>query len=398
MRLSAAELQPSIDGSGQMLPSAAYTSDEVLAWEMQHLFASGWVCLGRADGFAQPGDRRAFAIGDQGILVVRGTDGQLRGFFNTCRHRAHELLPCGGAASGKFIRCPYHAWVFTADGDLYGVPPTHENDITDPELYSLVQVRVEEWNGYVMVNLSGDAAPLDQFFAGLDRYLAPFAMANLRVGDTHSYTIEANWKLIVENYHECFHCPTVHPELCVVADPETGTTVLGDGAFVGGSVHFRDGIETMSLDGSSGGVPIEGLPEQYQRGTLYLQVGATMLVSLHPDYVMVHRLMPLSAGRTFVECQWMFAEAAFDQPEFSPAYAVDFWDITNRQDWNACESVQRGCASRGYQPGPLSSYHEVSVHAFLAWVAQAYSTGHVPPSIGAMIPSEQVNALAFPTE
>jgi Rieske 2Fe-2S family protein len=396
--MTAAELRPSIERSGQMLPAAAYRDPVVLKWEFDQLFAGGWMCLGRADSFATPGDRRAFQVGDDGVLVIRGNDGRLRGFFNTCRHRSHELLPADAAASGKFIRCPYHAWVFTAEGELFGVPPTHENDIDDTADYSLVPVAVEEWHGYVMANLSGDAAPLAEHFGGIEKWLDPFGMGQLRVGDTHSYTLDANWKLIVENYHECFHCPSVHPELCVVADPESGSTVLGDGWYVGGSVHFRDGIETMSLDGKSEGMPIPGLPEMFETGTMYLQVGVNLLISLHPDYVMVHRLVPLAPDRTFVECQWLFPSEAFDRPGFDPAYAVDFWDITNRQDWAACESVQRGLRSRGYRPGPFSSYHEVSVHAFIAWMAQAYTTGDIPRSMGAMIPPSRVATLAFPAE
>src|SRR5215213_6743155 len=129
--MTAAELRQSIERSGQMLPAAAYRDPVVLEWEFDQLFAGGWMCLGRADAFAKPGDRRAFQVGDDGVLVIRGNDGRLRGFFNTCCHRSHELLPADAEASGKFIRCPYHAWVFTAEGELFGVPPTHENDIDD---------------------------------------------------------------------------------------------------------------------------------------------------------------------------------------------------------------------------------------------------------------------------
>lgn len=392
------ELRASIGGSGQMLPAAAYTDADVLAWENERLFAGGWMCLGRADSFAKAGDRRAYRVGDEGILVVRGTDGRLRGFFNTCRHRAHELLPCDGQASGRFIRCPYHAWVFTPEGDLYGVPPTHEGDITDTSEYSLVPLPVEEWHGYVMANVTGDAPPINEAFVGIDRWLDPFDLANLRVADRHSYTLDANWKLIVENYHECFHCPTIHPELTSVADTESGTTVLGQGWYVGGSQEFRDGVRTMSLDGSSHGVQIPGIPDLCQNGVMYLQVGTNLLVSLHPDYVMVHRLVPLAPDRTFVECEWLFPESAFAKEGFDPSYAVDFWDITNRQDWTACESVQRGVRSRGYRPGPLSSHHEVSVYAFIAWMARAYADDRVPASIRSMMSDEQVAALAFPAE
>jgi Rieske 2Fe-2S family protein len=396
--MTAAQLQPSRGGSGQMLPAPAYTDPVVLAWEYEHVFAGGWICLGQAAAFSNPGDRRAYQVGTEGILVVRGTDGVLRGFYNSCRHRGHELLPAGGEASGKLIRCPYHAWVFTAEGELRGVPPTHEGDVTDLSEHSLVPVALELWNGLVMVNMSGDALPLDEYLVGLDEILRPFGIANLKVADTHSYTLDANWKLIVENYHECFHCPTIHPELSLVSDTEAGVSVFGEGLFFGGTNDFRPGVTTMSLDGTSGGAPIAGLPDKHKRGTLYLQVGTNLLVSCHPDYVMIHRLVPLAPDRTFVECHWLFPTEAFEQPGFDPSYAVDFWDITNRQDWTACESVQRGVGSRGYRPGPLSSYHEVGVRLFTQWLAEAYSTGVAPTRVADMITDEQRASLAFPID
>ena len=396
--MTAAELAPSIGGSGQMLPAAAYTDPQVLAWEYENVFAGGWICLGRAAAFANPGDRRAYQVGTEGILVVRGTDGVLRGFYNSCRHRGHELLPVDGEATGKLIRCPYHAWVFTTEGHLRGVPPTHEGDVTDLSKHSLVPVALELWNGLVMVNMSGDALPLGEYLVGLDDLLRPFGIGDLKVADSHSYTIETNWKLIVENYHECFHCPTIHPELTVVSDTEAGVSVFGEGLFFGGTNDFRPGVETMSLDGSSGGVEIAGLPDKYKQGTLYLQVGTNLLVSCHPDYVMIHRLVPLTPDRTFVECFWLFPQPAFDLPGFDPSYAVDFWDITNRQDWTACESVQRGVASRGYRPGPLSSYHEVGVRLFTQWMALAYTSGVAPTRAADMITDEQRARLAFPID
>lgn len=396
--MTAAELAPSMGGSGQMLPAAAYLDAGVLAWEYEHVFAAGWICLGRESTFANAGDRRAYQVGAEGILVVRGTDGVLRGFYNSCRHRGHELLPVDGEGTGKLIRCPYHAWVYTPEGDLRGVPPTHEGDITDLSEHALVPVALELWNGLVMVNMSGDAPPLTEYLAGLDELLHPFGIADLKVADSHSYTIETNWKLIVENYHECFHCPTIHPELTVVSDTEAGVSVFGEGLYFGGTNDFRPGVATMSLDGSSGGVEISGLPDKFKQGTLYLQVGTNLLVSCHPDYVMIHRLVPLTPDRTFVECFWAFPQQAFELPGFDPSYAVDFWDITNRQDWTACESVQRGVASRGYRPGPLSSYHEVGVRLFTQWLAEAYSTGVAPTRVADMISAEQRASLAFPID
>ena len=115
--------------------------------------AQGWVCVGRTEELTEPGQQKAFAVGDEGVIVARGTDGVLRGFCNTCRHRGHELLPCGGTTTGKAIVCPYHAWVYGFEGELRGVPPLHRGDVPDRTPYALVPVRIEEWQGFVMVNL-----------------------------------------------------------------------------------------------------------------------------------------------------------------------------------------------------------------------------------------------------
>jgi glycine betaine catabolism A len=373
------ELQACLEGSGRMLPAAAYTDPAVLAWEQRHTFEAGWVCIGRSDDLAAPGARRAFAVGSEGVLAVRGKDGVLRGFYNVCRHRGHELLPCGSSAtSGGFIRCPYHAWVFDTAGDLYGVPPSHEADVTDKSQFSLVPVRLEEWHGFVFVNASGDAPPLAEYLGGLDRVVAEYDLAALRVGETHEYELTTNWKLIAENYHECFHCDTIHPELCVVSNPDSGTHVVGTGLWLGGTMWLRDGVETMSLDGVSRGVTIPSLTPGRLRDIVYIHVMPNLLISLHPDYVMTHRVEALAPDRTYVQCQWLFPATAWERPDFTASYAADFWDLTNRQDWTACESVQRGVASRGFRAGPLSTSTEYVVQSFVAMMARGYLAGGLP--------------------
>ena len=377
-RLSVDQLVACQQGSGSMLPAAAYLDDAVHDWEQTHFFEHGWICVGRSDDLSERGARRAVAIGSDSVLLVRGHDDVLRGFYNVCRHRGHELLPCGAQGSGKFIRCPYHAWVYDTSGNLYGVPPTHSDDVADPSQFSLVAAPTQEWHGFVFVNVSGDAPDLGEYLGGLDDVVAPYDMANLRVAESHEYEIAANWKLIVENYDECFHCPSIHPELCQVSDPDSGTFVVGTGLWLGGTMWLRDGVATMSLDGRSGGVPIPGLPEGRRRDVVYLHLFPNLLISLHPDYVMTHRMTALAPGRTWVECQWLFPQVAWERGDFSPAYAADFWDVTNRQDWTACESVQRGVSSHGYRPGPFSSAYEYVVKAFVDMTARGYLTGGLP--------------------
>ena len=197
------------------------------------------------------------------------------------------------------------------------------------------------------------------------------------VAATHEYELRANWKIAIENYHECYHCPLIHPELCRVSPSDSGENFADEpGAWVGGDMELADGAATMSLDGRSGGVVLRGLDERQRRQVLYLNLFPNLLVSLHPDYVMTHRIEPLTPTTSWVECQWLFPPEATDRPEFDPSYAVDFWDLTNRQDWAAVESVQRGVSSPRFVPGLLSG-SEDAVYQFVTLVAGGYLGGEL---------------------
>jgi Rieske 2Fe-2S family protein len=365
---------------GSMLPAAAYCDPAVLDWENEVLFAGGWLCVGRSDGLADPGAQRALSVADDTVLLIHGNDGVLRGFYNTCRHRGHELLPCGQTATRRFVSCPYHNWVYDLEGRLHGVPPSQRDDL-DKSRYGLVAVPVVEWQGFVLVNASGDAPPVGQYLAGIDTHLAPYECERLSVLASHEYEVAANWKLLVENYHECYHCSSIHPELCRVSSPSSGWEVDSDGLWCGGTLELKPQAATMSFDGHSDGVVMRGVDEHVARQVLYLQVFPNLLLSLHPDYLMTHRVEPLGPDRSRVECQWLFPPEALARPGFGPAYAVDFWDLTNRQDWTACESVQRGLSSRGFRPGPLAEVFEKTMRDSITMLARAYLDGRLPRSL-----------------
>jgi Rieske 2Fe-2S family protein len=380
--LDADEVRTCLAGSGTMLPVAAYTDEAVLAWERRVLFGGGWVCVGRSSDVAQPRSRRAVPYDEATVLLVRGDDGVLRGFHNTCRHRGHELLPCGATATGRFIACPYHNWVYELSGRLHKVPATQRTGL-DTRAYGLVPVGVAEWQGFVFVNADGAARPPAEYFAGLDDRLAPYGLSRLVVAAEHEYELAANWKLAVENYHECYHCTSLHPQLCQVSPPESGSLYESAGLWIGGSMGLADDAVTMSVSGESPTGPMPGVHGDALREVLYLQLVPTLLLSPHPDYVLVHVLEPLSADRTRVRCQWLFPPEAVAREGFDPAYAVQFWDITNKQDWAACESVQRGVRSAGYRPGPLSPWHEGAVAQAIAVVARTYLDGRLPATAAA---------------
>jgi Rieske 2Fe-2S family protein len=220
-------------------------------------------------------------------------------------------------------------------------------------------------------------------FGNLWDLLAPWEPERLVVAARHEYEVHANWKLIHENYQECYHCSQIHPELCRVTPPDSGYSLALQGLFVAGPMDLFPGVETMSLDGRSGGVPLRGLSAHQRREVGYFGVFPNLLISPHPDYILTHRLEPLAPDRTYVECEWLFPPEALELEGFSPDYAVEFWDITNRQDWAACESLQRSAAGRGYRPGPLANAWEAGVYLQMRMMAQGYLAGAVtqPPAM-----------------
>lgn len=355
-------------GESTMLPAQAYTSAEVLAWERRHFFAATWTCLGRLDALAVDGvTQQAVTVGDVPVLLSHDGDGGVSAFANTCRHRGHELLGAGATSTRRSVVCPYHAWSYDLSGKLIAAPGFREVASFDPAGHGLVELPVEVWHGWVFVNALGTAAPFAEHVGDMATLVAPYAPERLVLGASHSYVVAANWKVVTENYHECYHCPLIHPELCQVSPPTSGVNFDLPGQWVGGSMELRDGAETMSLDGRSLGRPIPGVDP---RTVLYLGLFPNLLVSLHPDYVMTHRMVPLAPDRTEVECAW-YVPPRDDGTPVDASYAVEFWDTTNRQDWAACESVQRGLSSPHFRPGPLAP-NEDAVHQFVTMVAHGY--------------------------
>jgi Rieske 2Fe-2S family protein len=365
-----------------MLPATAYTSEEVLAWELRHLFAGSWTCLGRLDELLplegpKPVSQRAVVVGDVPVLLVRdGND--VRSFANTCRHRGHELLPQGEHSTRRSIVCPYHAWSYDVTGRLLAAPGFREEPGFVPTEHGLVELPVTLWEGWVLGHalhpLGDPAVPAFEAHLGdLRGVLAPYGIGSLVLADRHAYEVAANWKVVAENYHECYHCPLIHPELCQVSPPDSGVNYDLAGAWVGGAMDLRPSTATMSLTGELAAVP---LPDADPARVEYVHLLPNLLVSAHPDYVMTHRLLPLSPGRTWVECSWLVLPPAGGAAVPAARGAVEFWDLTNRQDWAACESVQRGLASPHFRPGPFAP-NEDAVARLVDIIGSAYSTGSV---------------------
>jgi len=344
------------------LPTHYYTSPSILQDEQDHIFYKRWVCVGRAEQIPHTGDYFVQAIGDESLIMTRDRHGQPRAFYNLCRHRGTQICE---AASGKFhntIQCPYHAWTYGLDGRLIGAPNMQEVAGFDKDEYPLYAARLETWQGFLFVNLDPHAEPLAQALAPLDGKFDNWNLPDLRSARRITYDVQANWKLLVENYNECYHCPLVHPALAALSPYESGDNDLTEGPYLGGFMLINH--DSMTMTGRSCRPPLGAISGEDLRRVYYYSLFPNLLLSLHPDYVMFHTLWPQSPTRTLIVCEWLFDPATMAQPDFDPTDAVEFWDMTNQQDWHICEQSQIGMRSRVYQPGPLQTMQEILPAAF----------------------------------
>jgi Rieske 2Fe-2S family protein len=349
------------------LPGAAFTDHDVLEWERANFFRRGWICAGHVDQVRERGAYLTLDVGGENVIVIGDDDGLPRAFLNTCRHRGARLLV---APEGKArrLQCPYHAWSYGFDGSLKNAPFTDGLENFDATCFGLHQVRLAVVEGLVLLDLSGDAPPPQEHIGDLASSLGAYRLADLRRAVRIVYDVDANWKAIGENYSECLHCPGVHPELNRLSHYLSGETITGSGLWCGGSMTLAEGVETMATDGGHGRKPIAGVD---LRSILYFLIFPNTLISLHPDYVMLHTLWPKSPGRTQVVCEWFFEEEEIARAGFDPSDAVDFWDQVNREDWNVCGLTQMGMESRSFTPGRYTT-EEGDVHDFDRMIATRY--------------------------
>jgi glycine betaine catabolism A len=355
-----------------MLPPSAFTDESVLDWELASVFGREWVCAAHVAAVAEPGAWVMRELGDQSFFVIGRKDGRPRAFHNVCRHRGARIFEQAEGRARARITCPYHAWSYGFDGELLGARATEGLEDFDPGCYGLVPLRTEVVGGLVLVDLGGAAEPSAAVVGELAGWLERYRTAALVRAGERLYEVGANWKAIAENYSECLHCPGVHPELNALSPYDSGEEMTGAGAWCGGSMTLNEGAETMARNGGPGTrPPIAGLAPDDLRSVYYFVLFPNALVSLHPDYVMLHTLWPRAADRTVVSCEWYFEPGTVAADGFDPSDAIDFWDQVNREDWHVCELTQLGARSRGYTPGRYTT-HERDVHEFDKMVAARY--------------------------
>lgn len=346
-------------GGAKTLPQKYFVAPEVFEEEQAKIFSRQWVLVGHQRDIGRPGDFFVREIVGESIIVTRDKSGEIRAFYNVCRHRGTRLCE-EQSGHAKAIQCPYHAWTYGLDGRLVGAPHMDEVRGFDRDSYSLYPVNIGVWEGFIFVNLAEDSNPLEQWFAPLTGKFSRWNLAGLRSARRVEYDVKANWKLMFENYSECYHCLGVHPMLSKVSPYDSAENDLSEGPFLGGFMRINKG-KSLTVSGAACAMAIGKDHEHEQEGerVFYYSIFPNMLLSMHPDYVMVHQLWPQSPDRTLILCDWFFHPDAFDRPDFRPEDAIEFWNVTNKQDWHVCELSQQGIGSRAYEPGPYSSRESI---------------------------------------
>ncbi len=335
------------------LPQRYLISTEVFAKEQECIFSRQWLCVGHQSQLAKAGDYFVQEVAGESLILLRDQKGQVRGFYNVCRHRGTRLCEEKSGQLRETIQCPYHAWTYTLEGRLVGAPHMDKIAGFDKAEHSLHAISPALWEGFIFVNLAEEPTPLERVFAPLAGKFAHWNLLKLRSARRIEYDVRANWKLIFENYSECYHCPLVHPALSKLTPYDAAENDLCEGPFLGGFMPITKG-NSLTMSGNACALPVGDIKADDAHRVFYYSIFPNTLLSMHPDYVMVHQLWPQSPQRVIIFCDWLFHPDAFGRPDFHPNDAIEFWDMTNRQDWHVCELSQQGIASRAYQPGPYS--------------------------------------------
>lgn len=355
-------VRPNVGSGAMTLDASWYVSPDVFAREQERVFGREWLCVGREETIPDAGDFFTVERGGENLIVTRDSAGRVHAFYNVCRHRGSRMCE---TASGHFqgsIQCPYHAWTYGLDGELKVARNMAEVPGFDRAQYPLKEAGIALWEGFVFVALD-PASPFEEIFAPLIGRFGRWTIDRLRTARSITYELACNWKLVFMNYSECYHCPLVHPQLDKLSPSDSGRNDLAEGPFLGGYSELREHGIALTTTGRISRPPLDGVDGVELDRVYYYTIFPSLLLSLHPDYVMVHYVKPLAADRTEVVCAFLFDPRTIAQPDFDPSDAVDFWDLTNRQDWHVNQLTQLGLRSRAYAPGPYSNA-EGLLHAF----------------------------------
>ncbi len=340
----------------ETIPSAWYTDARVLAFEQRAVFGHTWQYAAHLAQLPAPGDYVTLTVAGEPLLLLRGPDGAVRGFYNVCRHRGGPLAtaPCGHA---RMLQCQYHGWTYTLEGALRGVPRFDRTELFDRRDYGLVPVRVELYAGLLFVHLHDAAPPLATVLGGIHERIAPVDLAGLHFYRRVTYPVACNWKAYVDNYLEGYHVPLVHPELCDVLDMKAYRTET----FAHYSLQhspLRTGDNAYGLDAGD--------------GAFYYFVFPNTMLNILPGRLQVNSVHPDGPDRCVVAFDYCYHDVTSPAALQRIADDLAFSDRVQAEDAQICAHVQRGLHSRAYDRGRFSVECEAGVHHFQGLLKDAY--------------------------
>jgi Rieske 2Fe-2S family protein len=343
------------------LPARYYTDPAHFRREVEHFFFTKWICAGRAEQIPNRGDYLTRDVFGESIIVVRNDTAGVSAMFNVCRHRGTRICESACGTFAGSIQCSYHAWTYDLQGRLIGAPHMDEIAGFDKRDFPLKTVGCEVWDGHIFIILAGrpeSRALRAQIGPLMDRF-RPWRMEDLRLVHRTIYDVKANWKLIIQNYNECLHCPVLHPLLNQMHHYLGASNAPSEPEYCGGTMGFKEGVETLSRDGKRRRNYLPGLGPDEKGLVSYFSIYPNLLLTLHPDYMVTVTLWPKAPDRTELICEWHFHPDEIARPGFEFTDAVEFWEVTNREDWHISELSQAGISSRAYQPGPYSNREQL---------------------------------------
>jgi glycine betaine catabolism A len=347
------------------LPGRYYVDDGIFDDEVERIFWRHWFCVGRAEEASAVGDCLVRTVAGDELLVIRGDDDRLHAYFNNCLHRGTRLVEADRKV-GRVVTCPYHAWSYALDGRLVGTPNIRAGEGLDRDAASLVEVGCDTWEGFVFVNLRADPPSLRSALADDPEdpmQFARFGMGDLRIGHGTDYpSVPANWKIMIQNYNECLHCPTVHPELVRLVPVYRRGEVVDDPDSWG--VPLVEGATSMTRSGTSSLPALPGIDADDRCRYYGCFVFPNLFLDLMSDCVTYDILWPETAGRTSITGGYLFDPGTIAEPGFDPSELVEFSSLVMGQDIDVCERAQRGVGSRAFAQGGVYPFQDRYVHEF----------------------------------
>jgi Rieske 2Fe-2S family protein len=379
---------------GWSLQRDFYTSPEVLEQEVAHIWKQNWLFAGFSCEIPEAGDYFTYTVLDQSVIIIRNDDGKIYAHHNSCRHRGSAICLEERGHEEK-LKCPYHNWVYEKNGRLRNAR-LMPDDFNKSD-FGLHPVHLTVLEGAIFISLADDPPDFTKEMAGLSPYLRPFQLEHAKVAYRDRYELEANWKLIGENFRECYHCGPVHIEYCSVVVGanlvENNEDVLKESMAIwrqnglpvetiendADTSHFairyplRPGMESYTLDGKPA-APLMGLHKQYDSGVVGLINYPNFWMDGVSDYIWAMRITPIDAMRSMVDLTWLVDGKAEEGTDYDVERLTEFWKITGEQDWHLCENNQKGIRSFKYEPGPMAPSEEDVVN-FHSWYLKRMKNG-----------------------